>query len=180
MQKYIKDFIKNDQKFADDSVQYPDDIEFSKNIDIRPEWFLKSTNSNISSELQTVIQYTTQHVYYPNVTDILLGISATEMRHYKHLTELIVEKLGGSLMPTEYKGVGVKIGDNWQDAVRINIEGEHLAIKEYNNVLRSLQFCNNSKEKQFCIELINKLIADEKLHLQILENLIRNGKIHKT
>jgi len=174
MQNITLNLIKNDQKFADESVKYPLDIEFSKNTDIRPEWFMKSLNSDTSSELQAINQYTTQHAYYSNISDILLGISVTEMRHYKHLTELVVEKLNGSLVSTRnYNGIGIKIGNSWQEAVSINIDGEKSAIKEYNHILRSLQFCEESKEKQYCIDLVNKLIADEKLHLKILEELLK-------
>ena len=172
MQEYQKDLNKNDQKFADTSVKYPEEINFSKNTDISYRWFYKSYNSN-TSEIQAILQYTTQHSIYSNIADVLIGIGITEMHHAKKLGDLIIS-LGGELNSMQdYIGIGVKIGNSWQEAVKLNIEGEHAAIKEYNYILRSLQFCKESEEKKYCIDLVNKLIADEKLHIKILENLLK-------
>ena len=58
----------------------------------------------------------------------------------------------------------VNYNNNLKDILKINIEAETLAIKNYKNLIKVI-------DDKYVKELLRRIIIDEEIHLQIFKNL---------
>ena len=170
--------LVDNMDFSDSSVKYPELDEVEPNDGVDPDWFIPAC-SGISpdSERTAINQYVTQNSKYDKLGDILLGIGITEMKHLDEIGDLIT-KLGGTL-ENKWDNSAAEYGVDIQTAVLADIEGEKAAINFYEELLYKLSSVD-TKTSEICQQLINKLLADEKFHLELLEkifNYLKYGRI---
>lgn len=101
------------------------------------------------------------------ISNILEKIAIVEMHHLELLAKTI--KLLG--LNPEYKvndiywnANYVNYNNNLKDILKINIEAETLAIKNYKNLIKVI-------DDKYVKELLRRIIIDEEIHLQIFKNL---------
>lgn len=160
------DFFNNN-----DSVPYPK-IEHLKQ-DYKFGRMLYNSFSGSASELTTVLQYINENISNetsPELKNVLMKIAIQEMHHLKILGDILV-KLG--FIPYYMSSRNNKwCSDNIkykfkcvEDMLKYNIEGEKMAIREYQKLIE------NTEEK--CIkDTLCRIIQDEENHIRIFESLL--------
>lgn len=167
----LVDGLIDNMGYSDFNVLFPETDAVKPNDGVDYKWFLPAyTGLGMESELSAIKQYTTQSALYGAVSTELMSIAMVEMRHYDKLGDLIL-KLGGTL-DKDWNTTQVEYGKTEKEALSIAIKSEKAAIKFYKDLQNKI---NNIKEKtpttEICIEFLSKLIADETLHLKILEGI---------
>lgn len=123
-------------------------------------------------ELTTVAQYTYEHIElkkYENFSKILFSIAIEEMNHLNMIGDLI-KKLGKKAYFINeeqcfWSTENVKYHfNNIYDMLTYNIECEKKAIIKYKECIKIIQ--NKSVQ-----ELLERIILDEKTHLEIFNRL---------
>lgn len=157
---------------------YPDIKVNKKNLK-HANILLESFAGTISEDTATH-EYIYQHIILKkinkNLSDALLKISITEMKHLSFLGELI-QLLG---MNPEYKsynyftnnytywsGNYINYETNIKTLLLHNIKMEEMAIKQYKKTITLIKDEN-------IISLINRIIEDENLHIQIFKYFLSN------
>lgn len=132
------------------------------------------------SEETAVHLYFYQHLIleedYAEISNILEKISIVEMHHLELLGQTI-RLLGGNPIfgvnknreVIYWNGNNVNYNQNIQDILKIDMDAEKEAIKNYEYALQVIQ-------DKFVQELLERIIEDEKTHLQIFENLYQKLK----
>ena len=100
----------------------------------------------------------------------MLGIAMTEMKHYARLNDLI-RKLGGRVGRT-YDSSDVKLGSDVKEALQIALKGEQDAIHFYTELIQRLESLPESKTISIVKQLANKIMADEYVHVSLLNERI--------
>ena len=133
---------------------------------------LKEDYAGVVSELTAITQYIFQENSlddYPSFQKSLLKIAIQEMKHLDLLGEAI-ETLGGSprFDDGEYYWVSsnVDYSTGIKNIVLADIKAEKAAIENYT---KHAQIIENKSVK----DLINRIIEDEKLHLEFYENVLQ-------
>lgn len=126
-----------------------------------------------SSELTTILQYINQNLSEGTsraLKNVLLGIAIEEMGHFKMIGDLIVA-LGCTpyyMSSQNYKWCSDKVKYKFKctdDMLMYNIEGEKMAIKEYNRLIAAT--------KDECVQnILRKIIKDEENHIKIFTTLL--------
>ena len=158
-------------RYCDPSIEYPN-VESAKSDDgVIAEWFYPIyAGANDFSELSAILIYTSQEAKYEELGELFLGIGLTEMKHYGKLGEFI-KALGGKVKP-HYDTKEVKIGNDILQALQISKEGEEKTIKFYEELLAKIAKVQETETTIIATQFINKLIADERVHLKLLNDAI--------
>ena len=162
--------LVDNMDFSDSSVVYPELDDIKENDGVPAEWFIPAWSGvSIDSERTAIHQYVSQNSKYDEFGDILLGIGITEMKHLDELGDVIT-KLGGSL-ENAWNNSQVNYGVDLLSALKADIKGEEAAIFFYEDLLKKLRLVK-TKTSLICIQLINKILSDEKYHLKLLNALV--------
>jgi rubrerythrin len=168
--------LVNNMRFSDRDVLYPPESELKPTDGVRPEWFYGAyKEANGFSELDTIHMYITQEVMFEELGELMMGIALVEMKHLDKLGDLIAD-LGGKV--TQRNDTDrVKYGSTPAEAVRLAIAGETNAIKGYEELVDRIAALPPNGTTRYTLELLSKLIADERLHIALFEEWQRtNGK----
>lgn len=152
--------------------EYPNLDKVKKDDGVVAEWFYPIVDgSNGFSELTAIHQYVAQEAKFEDIGEMMLGIGIVEMHHYAKLTDLIV-KLGGKVVRV-YDNKAMKIGDTPAEAIEIALEGERKTIEFYEGIISRLNTNGSSKTVEAVLQLVGKIIADERVHITLLEEQLK-------
>ena len=155
-------------RFADSTVKYPELDNVKQDNGVMPEWFYPIYNGvNGFSELDAIHLYTSQEQKFESIGNLLLGIALVEMKHYGILGELI-NKLGGRI-EQRYNNSKVSLGETKEEALNNAIDAENKTIEFYEGVIEKIKGVRETKTTIIVVQLVNKLIADERVHLKLLK-----------
>ena len=155
-------------RFADSTVKYPELDNVKQDNGVMPEWFYPIYNGvNGFSELDAIHLYTSQEQKFEPIGNLLLGIALVEMKHYGILGELII-KLGGRI-EQRYNNSKVSLGETKEEALNNAIDAENKTIEFYEGVIEKIKGVRETKTTIIVVQLVNKLIADERVHLKLLK-----------
>lgn len=157
-------------EYASTVIDYPPDTQLDPGAGISPEWFYESFGgTSDAAEGNAINLYTSFGESYVDYNDLFIGIAMVEMMHKNKLRELI-GNLGGDISAIVYNNAGlnrnIKSGTTIERALQIAINGEIATINLYNDVIAKVQQAPESPTKTFVLNLLNKLIADESIHIQ--------------
>lgn len=173
----MADAMVESMRYVNPSVDYPDVSSVKQDDGVVAEWFYKAyTGTAPTSELTAILQYTQQRMVFDEISETFLGIALTEMKHYDRLGE-IIQKLGGKVERPSYSAAKVTVTTvSPQEAIRINIASEQATIDDYNELIKVITD-NNPKithTAEIAVQLINKIIADEQVHVRLLTDLLNS------
>ena len=155
-------------RFADSTVKYPELDNVKQDNGVMPEWFYPIYNGvNGFSELDAIHLYTSQEQKFEPIGNLLLGIALVEMKHYGILGELII-KLGGRI-EQRYNNSKVSLGETKEEALNNAIDAENKTIEFYEGMIEKIKGVHETKTTIIVVQLVNKLIADERVHLKLLK-----------
>lgn len=157
-------------EYASTVVDYPADMQLDPNAGIAPEWFYESFGgTSDAAEGNAINLYTSFGESYLDYNDLFIGIAMVEMMHKNKLRELI-GALGGDVSSIAYTNTGlnrnIKAGATIERALQVSISGEIDTINLYNDIRTKVEAVSNSPTNNYVLALLNKLIADESLHIQ--------------
>lgn len=174
-------------KYGDFEIKdpYPQISTTEKDENIIPD--LINSYSGSKGELTASTQYIYQSfIVKPNenyigLSRILEDISIKEMKHLEILSQLLISQ-GINPKFCKYIDNNFNICSNWstnnikylndiKDFIKYNIKLEESSVNEYINIVK-----NSNNEN--IIEVINRIIQDEKSHLEIFNKIleiIENG-----
>ena len=131
-----------------------------------------------ASETTAVMQYSYQSYIlkedYPDIANTLEEIAIAEMRHHELLAKAIVASGGNPVIAGTrcfWSGNFVNYATDVKKILCIDLEAERQAICNYQQTIQCLQ--NKS-----IIQLIERIICDEKAHAAIFEQLIEQLDCH--
>ena len=81
-------------------------------------------------------------------------------------------KLGGKIIQT-FKTTAVEAGKDIPDALKIAISGEQATINEYEKIVNKVSSVGETKTAEIALQLLNKLIADERKHIELLTEKLK-------
>ncbi len=167
--------LVNNMRFSDRTVLWPPDADVRSDAGVRPEWFYPSfKDANGTSELDTIHLYITQEAMYEELSELLLGIALVEMKHLDKLADLISDLGGTPARPNSTDKL--KYGDTPTEAVRIAISGEQTAIRGYEELIDRISALPSNATTGFCLSTLAKLIADEQLHVALLQGWLAGAE----
>ena len=152
-------------KYSNADVEWvePDDIQ--PNDGVEAEWFYPSVESPVYSEITAILQYTQQEALFDDISELMLGVALVEMKHYACVRDIIV-RLGGTL-PRPYTGQNIHLGDTPAEALEIAMKGEMATIDFYSSLGKKMT--TDTPSTRIVHEILRKLIADETLHLSLMQ-----------
>lgn len=156
-------------KYSNSEVEWPKTSDLRPNDGVRPEWLYPAIESSDYSEITSILQYTQQEAVFDEIGELLLGIALVEMKHYAGVRDAIVA-LGGKL-PQPYSSKNVKIGTSPVEALTLAIELEIATIEFYKSV--EVKLSQDTDSVIIMKQLLKKLIADESLHLKLLNKYLK-------
>lgn len=157
--------------YSDSSVEYPNIDNAKADDGVVAEWFYPIYNgTNDFSELTAIHMYVNQETEFEEIGQLMLGIGMTEMKHYSKIGDLI-KRLGGKI-DQRYNNAGVTIGKSIVEALNIAYDAEVKTIEFYENLSDKIEKVESSVTTEIALQLITKLIADEKVHMRLLEDKI--------
>lgn len=160
-------------RFADSTIKYPKLDNVKQDDGVMPEWFYPIYNGvNGFSELDAIHLYTSQEQKFEPIGNLLLGIALVEMKHYGILGELII-KLGGRI-EQRYNNSKVSLGETKEEALNNAIDAENKTIEFYEGIIEKIKGVRETKTTIIVVQLVNKLIADERVHLKLLKEQKNN------
>lgn len=178
MKRLMKSFSRNvvddlanalveNLKYCDQSVDYPNIDSVKADDGVVAEWFYPIYNgTNSFSELNAILTYTAQEAKFEEIGELMLGIGLVEMKHYGKLGELIL-KLGGKI-EQKFNNINAEPGENVAKAIKIAIEAERKTIDFYTTLTKKIENVEQTETTTTVLQLIAKLIADEKVHMKLL------------
>ena len=134
------------------------------------------------------MRYANSAVDYPDVSkakpddgfdqigETFLGIALTEMKHYDRLGDFI-NRIGGNVSRPAFSAAKVDITTkSAAEAVQINIRAEQDTITEYEKLIQRIQANNPTPTvtSALAIQLINKIVVDEHVHVCLLAELAQS------
>ncbi len=147
--------------------------------DVRTGQILSFAYATVNGELTAVLQYAYQNFLLQTAdeqtAEILMGISMTEMHHFKLLgttmyklgvTPTITQRPGGNV---PYNSGCVSQSTNIQKMLMDDLKSELNAIAEYKKMLMVMR--NEQVEA-----LVERIILDEQLHVETLKQLMTSAK----
>lgn len=162
-------------RFCDNTIDYPNLEGIKPDNGVVAEWFYPIYNgSNGFSEISAIMLYTTQEAMYEEVGELFLGIGMVEMKHYDKLAD-VINLLGGKITQ-KYDNSKVVVGKSVKVAIQAAIQAEKATIKYYNELVKKINKVEENETTVIILQLISKLIADEKVHQKLLVNrLVEEG-----
>ena len=173
----MADALVESMRYANSSVDYPDVSKAKPDDGVPAEWFYKAyVGTAPTSELTAIIQYTQQRMIFDQIGETFLGIALTEMKHYDRLGDFI-NRIGGNVSRPAFSAAKVDITTkSAAEAVQINIRAEQDTITEYEKLIQRIQANNPTPTvtSALAIQLINKIVADERVHVRLLAELAQS------
>lgn len=173
----MADALVESMRYANSSVDYPDVSKAKPDDGVPAEWFYKAyVGTAPTSELTAIIQYTQQRMIFDQIGETFLGIALTEMKHYDRLGDFI-NRIGGNVSRPAFSAAKVDITTkSAAEAVQINIRAEQDTIAEYEKLIQRIQANNPTPTvtSALAIQLINKIVADEHVHVRLLAELAQS------
>lgn len=170
----MADALVESMRYANSSVDYPDVSKAKPDDGVPAEWFYKAyVGTAPTSELTAILQYTQQRMIFDEIGETFLGIALTEMKHYDRLGDFI-NRIGGNVSRPAFSAAKVDITTkSAAEAVQINIRAEQDTIAEYEKLIQRIQANNPTPTvtSALAIQLINKIVADEHVHVRLLAEL---------
>lgn len=158
-------------RYCDSEVQYPNIDEAKPDDGVVAEWFYPIYNgTNDFSELTAIHMYVAQETEFEEIGQLMLGIGMTEMKHYAKIGDLI-KRLGGKI-DQRYINSGVAIGKSIVEALNIAYDAEVKTISFYETLSDKIEKVKSTKTTEIALQLIAKLIADEKIHEKLLKETL--------
>lgn len=137
--------------------------------------------ASASGELTAILQYIYQSIFfekegYNEIADTLESIAIAEMIHFKLLGKTVLA-LGAAPIYTQYPPSPfnfystkyVTYSRTLEDMIEDDIRAERHAIHSYENMLRKLK-------NQQVSAIIERILQDEKLHLQTFTKILNSIK----
>ena len=156
-------------RFVDNTLDYPEAEKARPNDGVEPEWFYDAYYGAIpTSELTAIIQYTQQRMLFENIGETFLGIAFVEMKHFDRLG-VNTPKYSSAAVTVEYESAA--------EAIRVNIQAEKDTIAAYQQLIERIRKNNPEKLTQsatVAIQLLNKIVSDERVHVRILSELAQS------
>ena len=167
-------------RFVDNTLDYPEAEKARPNDGVEPEWFYDAYYGAIPTlELTAIIQYTQQRMLFENIGETFLGIAFVEMKHFDRLGDFIGQ-LGGRVNTPKYSSSAVTVEyESVAEAIRVNIQAEKDTIAAYQQLIERIRKNNPEKLTQsatVAIQLLNKIVSDERVHVRILSELAQSGR----
>lgn len=173
----MADALVESMRYANSSVDYPDVSKAKPDDGVPAEWFYKAyVGTAPTSELTAILQYTQQRMIFDEIGETFLGIALTEMKHYDRLGDFI-NRIGGNVSRPAFSAAKVDITTkSAAEAVQINIRAEQDTITEYEKLIQRIQANNPTPTvtSALAIQLINKIVADEHVHVRLLAELAQS------
>jgi rubrerythrin len=173
----MADALVESMRYANSAVDYPDISKAKPDDDVPAEWFYKAyVGTAPTSELTAILQYTQQRMIFDQIGETFLGIALTEMKHYDRLGDFI-NRIGGNVSRPAFSAAKVDITTkSAAEAVQINICAEQDTIAEYEKLIQRIQANNPTPTvtSALAIQLINKIVADERVHVCLLAELAQS------
>lgn len=173
----MADALVESMRYANSSVDYPDVSKAKPDDGVPAEWFYKAyVGTAPTSELTAILQYTQQRMIFDEIGETFLGIALTEMKHYDRLGDFI-NRIGGNVSRPAFSAAKVDITTkSAAEAVQINIHAEQDTIAEYEKLIQRIQANNPTPTvtSALAIQLINKIVADEHVHVRLLAELAQS------
>lgn len=173
----MADALVESMRYANSSVDYPDVSKAKPDDGVPAEWFYKAyVGTAPTSELTAIIQYTQQRMIFDQIGETFLGIALTEMKHYDRLGDFI-NRIGGNVSRPAFSAAKVDITTkSAAEAVQINIRAEQDTITEYEKLIQRIQANNPTPTvtSALAIQLINKIVVDERVHVCLLAELAQS------
>lgn len=173
----MADALVESMRYANSSVDYPDVSKAKPDDGVPAEWFYKAyAGTAPTSELTAILQYTQQRMIFDEIGETFLGIALTEMKHYDRLGDFI-NRIGGNVSRPAFSAAKVDITTkSAAEAVQINIHAEQDTIAEYEKLIQRIQANNPTPTvtSALAIQLINKIVADEHVHVRLLAELAQS------
>jgi rubrerythrin len=173
----MADALVESMRYANSSVDYPDVSKAKPDDGVPAEWFYKAyVGTAPTSELTAILQYTQQRMIFDEIGETFLGIALTEMKHYDRLGDFI-NRIGGNVSRPAFSAAKVDITTkSAAEAVQINIRAEQDTIAEYEKLIQRIQANNPTPTvtSALAIQLINKIVADERVHVCLLAELAQS------
>lgn len=173
----MADALVESMRYANSSVDYPDVSKAKPDDGVPAEWFYKAyVGTAPTSELTAILQYTQQRMIFDEIGETFLGIALTEMKHYDRLGDFI-NRIGGNVSRPAFSAAKVDITTkSAAEAVQINIRAEQDTIAEYEKLIQRIQANNPTPTvtSALAIQLINKIVADERVHVYLLAELAQS------
>lgn len=173
----MADALVESMRYANSSVDYPDVSKAKPDDGVPAEWFYKAyVGTAPTSELTAILQYTQQRMIFDQIGETFLGIALTEMKHYDRLGDFI-NRIGGNVSRPAFSAAKVDITTkSAAEAVQINIRAEQDTIAEYEKLIQRIQANNPTPTvtSALAIQLINKIVADELVHVCLLAELAQS------
>lgn len=178
--EHLTDAIVDSLMYSDNKLSYPSLDNVRADDGLPAEWFYKAVSgSNSTSELTAIMQYTNQEAQFEQIGEITLGIALVEMKHYGKLSELIA-KLGGKV-DSNFSAKSVQSGKNPIEAINNDIRSEEATIKEYEALYDKIDKIEGKTPTiETALQLIAKITADERLHVQLLNKVLKDMKAFMT
>lgn len=173
----MADALVESMRYADHAIDYPDISKAKADDGVPAEWFYKAyAGITGTSELTAIIQYTQQRMLFDQIGETFLGIAITEMKHYDRLGDFI-HHLGHAVSKPVFSAAKVDITtESAIEAVQINIRAEQDTIAEYEKLIQRIQAGNPTPTttSTLAVQLLNKIIADERVHVRLLAELAQS------
>lgn len=173
----MADALVESMRYANSAVDYPDISKAKPDDGVPAEWFYKAyVGTAPTSELTAILQYTQQRMLFDEIGETFLGIALTEMKHYDRLGDFI-RHIGGNVSRPAFSAAKVDITTkSAAEAVQINIAAERDTISEYEKLSQRIQANNPTPTvtSMLAVQLINKIVADEHVHVRLLVELARS------
>lgn len=173
----MADALVESMRYANSAVDYPDVSKAKPDDGVPAEWFYKAyVGTPPTSELTAILQYTQQRMIFDQIGETFLGIALTEMKHYDRLGDFI-NRIGGNVSRPAFSAAKVDITTkSAAEAVQINIRAEQDTIAEYEKLIQRIQANNPTPTvtSALAIQLINKIVADEHVHVRLLAELAQS------
>lgn len=170
----MADALVESMRYANSAVDYPDVSKAKPDDGVPAEWFYKAyVGTAPTSELTAILQYTQQRMLFDEIGETFLGIALTEMKHYDRLGDFI-NRIGGNVSRPAFSAAKVDITTkSAAEAVQINIVAEEDTISAYEKLSQRIQANNPTPTvtSALAIQLINKIVADEHVHVRLLAEL---------
>lgn len=158
-------------RYCNPDYEYPDIDKVESDDGVIAEWFYPIYNgTNDFSELTAIHMYTSQEIEFEEIGQLMLGIGLTEMKHLAKIGDLI-KRLGGKI-DQRYNNSAVMIGKTSIEALNIAHTSELKTIEFYESLFDKISKLESTKTTEITLELIRKLIEDEKVHVKLLEEAI--------
>lgn len=173
----MADALVESMRYTNSAVDYPDVSKAKPDDGVPAEWFYKAyVGTAPTSELTAILQYTQQRMIFDQIGETFLGIALTEMKHYDRLGDFI-NRIGGNVSRPAFSAAKVDITTkSAAEAVQINIRAEQDTITEYEKLIQRIQANNPTPTvtSALAIQLINKIVADEHVHVRLLAELAQS------